>query len=74
MEVNARLRSIREKLKSCRQVRWPEPNIDPDRWGIFLMDVDGVNSSVYMMKFGAYIPLSGMPFPHDPRTFPTLKK
>ena len=27
-----------------------------------------------MMKFGAYIPLSGKPFPHDPRDFPKLKK
>ena len=27
-----------------------------------------------MMKFGAYTPLSGQPFPHDPRTFPKLKE
>ena len=27
-----------------------------------------------MMKYGAYIPLSGMPFSHDPGTFPKLKK
>ena len=72
MKVNARLRSIRERLTSCKQVIWPEQNIDPDRWGIFLMDVEGVNSSVYMMKFGAYIPILGMPFPHDPRTFPKM--
>ena len=45
------------------------PNVDPERWGIFLMDVDGCESSIYMMKFGAYIPILGMPFPHDPRTF-----
>ena len=37
------------------------------------MDVDGTEASVYMMKFGAYIPLSGMPFSHDPTTFPDLK-
>ena len=38
------------------------------------MDVEGCLASVYMMKFGAYIPLSGAPFPHDPRTFPQLKR
>ena len=38
------------------------------------MDVDGCKASIYMMKFGAYIPLSGSPFPHDPRTFPRLKQ
>ena len=27
-----------------------------------------------MMKFGAYIPLDGEPFPHDPHTFPRLKQ
>ena len=53
---------------------WPEQNIDPDRWGIFLMDVEGTRSSAYMMKFGAYIPLAGKPFPHNPATFPRLKK
>ena len=37
------------------------------------MDVDNCESSIYMMKFGAYIPLSGMPFPHDPRYFPKMK-
>ena len=36
------------------------------------MDVDGCESSVYMMRFGAYIPMLGMPFPHDPRTFPKM--
>ena len=36
------------------------------------MDVDGCESSVYMMKFGAYIPILGMPFPHDPKTFPKM--
>ena len=38
------------------------------------MDVEGRKSSVYMMKFGAYIPLSGAPFPHDPSEFPKLKR
>ena len=39
------------------------------------MDVEGCKASVYMMKFfGAYIPLSGMPFSHDPHTFPRLKE
>ena len=38
------------------------------------MDVEGCRASVYMMKFGAYIPLSGMPFSHNPSTFPKLKK
>ena len=27
-----------------------------------------------MMKFGAHIPLSGLPWRHDPGTFPRLKK
>ena len=38
------------------------------------MDVEGCEASIYMMKFGAYIPLCGKPFPHDPRTFPRLKR
>ena len=38
------------------------------------MDVEGCKASVYMMRFGAYIPLSGMPFSHDPDTFPKLEK
>ena len=37
------------------------------------MDVDGCAASVYMMKFGACIPLRGKPFPHDPARFPALK-
>ena len=41
---------------------------------MFLWDVAGSTSSIYMMKFGAYIPLAGKPFPHDPMTFPKLKK
>ena len=38
------------------------------------MDVQGCRTSVFMMKYGAYIPLDGAPFPHDPSTFPKLKK
>ena len=38
------------------------------------MDVQDTHSSVYMMKFGAHIPLSGIPYRHDPGTFPKLKK
>ena len=49
-------------------------NIDPDRWRLFLWDVAGSSSSIYIMKFGAYIPLAGKPFPHDPMSFPKLKK
>ena len=37
------------------------------------MDVKDCRASIYMMKFGAFIPLAGMPFPHDPRSFPKLK-
>ena len=37
------------------------------------MDVEGCKASIYMMKFGAYIPLCGMPFSLDPHTFPRLK-
>ena len=72
--VNVRLCRIRQTLNSCLPRQWPVQNIDPARWGLFVMDVQGTKSSVYMMKFGAYIPLSGMPHRHDPRTFPTLKK
>ena len=38
------------------------------------MDVEGCAASVYMMKYGAQIPLSGMPYSHDPRAFPKLKR
>ena len=38
------------------------------------MDVEDSSASAYMMKFGAYIPLSGKPFTHDPLTFPKLKE
>ena len=37
------------------------------------MDTVGSESSVYMMKFGAHIPLTGRPFFHDPRKFPKLE-
>ena len=37
------------------------------------MDVEECKSSVYMMKFGAHIPLTGMPFHHKPESFPVLK-
>ena len=38
------------------------------------MDVADCRSSVYMMKFGATIPLAGLPFPHDPARFPRMEK
>ena len=38
------------------------------------MDVQGCSASIYMMRFGAYLPLSGRPFAHDPSTFPRLKQ
>ena len=37
------------------------------------MDVGNSDSSIYMMKYGAHIPLSAMPFRHDPVNFPRLK-
>ena len=37
------------------------------------MDVEGCEASIYMMEFGAYIPLSGKPFPQDPHLFRSLK-
>ena len=69
-----RLGNIREKLRVFPPVYWPRQNIDPDRWGLFLMDVEGCSASIYMMKYGAYLPLSGRPFAHDPRTFPRMKQ
>ena len=33
------------------------------------MDVDGCAISIYMMRFGAHIPLAGKPFPHNPSHF-----
>ena len=68
-----RLESIRGKLAALKPTLYPMQNIDPDRWGIFLMDVEECDSSVYMMKFGAHIPLAGRPFRHDPSTFPRMK-
>ena len=41
---------------------------------MFLKDVDGSEDSIYMMKFGAHIPLDARPFPHDPGSFAKLKK
>ena len=37
------------------------------------MDVEGCASSIYMMRFGAHIPLAGKPFPHNPSHFPKMK-
>ena len=37
------------------------------------MDVPASEKSVYMMKFGAHIPLTSMPFAHNPTTFPKLE-
>lgn len=36
------------------------------------MDVEGCKDSVYMMKFGAFIPLTGTPFLNDPTRFPSM--
>ena len=72
--MNARLRAIRHKLRMLAPARWPKQNIDARRWGIFLMDTEGCNASVYMMKFGAHIHLETYPYFHDPDTFPVLEK
>ena len=72
--VAARLARIRAKLKSGGVTVWPKQNIDLERWGLFLMDVQGTQTSVYMMKHGAYIPICGRPFCHDPRSFSKLEK
>ena len=37
------------------------------------MDVEGCTSSIYMMRFGAHIPLVERPFNHDPKLFPRMK-
>ena len=37
------------------------------------MAVESCEKSIYMMKIGAHIPLTSMPFAHDPATFPRLK-
>ena len=68
-----RLESIRGKLAALKPTLYPEQKIDPNRWGIFLMDVKGCDSSVYMMKLEARIPLAGRPFRHDPSTFPRME-
>ena len=72
-KVKARLAAIRNRLQTCTPTTSPRQNIDPERWGIFLMDVKDSASSIYMMRFGAQIPLTGTPFPHDPSQFPRLK-
>ena len=59
------------KLEVCT---WPRQAIDPLRWGIFLMDVEGSTSSIYMMKYGAVIPMEEFPFQHDPACFPRMKE
>ena len=74
VKVAARLANIRAKLRSCVRTVWPKQNTDPERWGLFLMDVEGTEASVYMMKHGAYIPLCGKPFHHDPSSFSKLRK
>ena len=38
------------------------------------MDVHGCESSIYMMKYGAHIPLTGYPYLHNPANFPRLEK
>ena len=38
------------------------------------MDVKDSASSIYMMRFGAHIPLTGVPFPHHPTRFPMMKE
>ena len=69
----ARLEAIRGRLKACKPTVWPKQNINPNRWRLFLLDVAGCESSIYMMRWGAHIPLSGMPFRNNPLTFPRLK-
>ena len=71
--AKARLAKIRERLRDIRPRTWPRQNIDPARWGIFLMDVNGCEESIYMMKFGAFIPLAGHPFLNDPLNFPKME-
>ena len=38
------------------------------------MDVDDCASSIYMMKYGAEIPMSALPFLHNPECFPSMKE
>ena len=72
--VRARLQRIRRKLKDLERVVWPKQGLDSHRWGIFLMDVEDCTSSIYMMKYGAEIPLGGLPFLHNPNSFPRMKE
>ena len=37
------------------------------------MGVPNCHKSVYMMRFGATIPLADLPFWHDPASFPRMK-
>ena len=68
-----RLANIRRRLGKLKPTLWPRQNVCPDRWGIFLIDVKGCKSSIYMMRHGAFIPLVGRPFLNDPRTFPRME-
>ena len=52
----ARSASIPAKLNSGRITIWPKRNINPERWGLFLVDVEGTEASVYIIRHGAYIP------------------
>ena len=73
--VGAKLAAIRAKLRAMAHVHWPNQKIDPERWGIFLMDVVGSRSSVSMMKYGALIPLlNDWPHLNNPALFPVMKK
>ena len=72
--VGAKLAAIRAKLRAMAPVHWPNQKIDPERWGIFLMDVVGSRSSVFMMKYGAVIPLKDRPHLNNPELFPVMKK
>ena len=74
MAVKSRLKAIRHKLRTVAPSLWPKQNVNPRRWRIFLMDIEACEASVYMMKFGAHIPLDTIPYFHDPNTFPVLEK
>ena len=70
--VGAKLAAIRAKLRAMAPVHWPNQKIDPERWGIFLMDVVGSRSSVFMMKYGAVIPLKDRPHLNNPELYYSL--
>ena len=72
--MRTRLNAIRCKLRNIKLRKWPTPNVNPNRWYLFLMDVHGCESSIYMMKCGAHIPLTGHPYLHNPATFLRLEK